>query len=71
MEHIAFTLKKDPLEVRQVNFIRKGDPFIGVPGAKLPLDNLLPGMIAELKVNGDYDSRKKFVEVFNQVRPEA
>ncbi|CAL8110870.1 unnamed protein product [Orchesella dallaii] len=66
MEHIAYTLKKDPLEVRQVNFMKKGDPFVGVPGAKLPLDNLLPGMIAELKVNGEYDSRKQFVEVFNQ-----
>ncbi|ODM88520.1 putative aldehyde oxidase-like protein, partial [Orchesella cincta] len=66
MEHIAFILKKDPLEVRQVNFMEKGDAFIGVPGATLPLDNLLPGMTADLKVSGDYETRKKFVEVFNQ-----
>ncbi|CAL8110877.1 unnamed protein product [Orchesella dallaii] len=66
MEHIAFILKKDPLEIRQVNFIRKGDPFIGVPGAKLPLDNLLPKMIKELMETSNYLSRKKYVENFNQ-----
>lgn len=34
MEHIAYVVKKDPLEVRQINLMKKGDPFIGVPGAR-------------------------------------
>ncbi|CAL8110873.1 unnamed protein product [Orchesella dallaii] len=68
MEHIAYTVQKDPLEVRQLNLIHKGDPFIGVPGAKLPLDNFLPGMIIDLKTNADLDARRKYVNVFNEVR---
>ncbi len=67
MEHIAYTVKLDPLKVREVNFIKKGDPFIGVPGARLPLDNLIPGMISQLKISGEYESRTKFVDAFNQV----
>lgn len=34
MEHIAYTVKRDPLEVRVLNFMKKGDPFVGVPGAR-------------------------------------
>lgn len=67
MEHIAWTVKKDPLEVRQVNFIKKGDPFIGVPGSTLPLENLIPRMLTEMFETSDYINRKKFVENFNQV----
>lgn len=67
MEHIAWTLKKDPLEVRMTNFIQKGDPLIAVPGLKFEEENPLPGMIQEFKQSADYDDRKKFVETFNQV----
>lgn len=34
MEHIAFAVKRIPLEVRAANFIRKGDPLLGIPGAE-------------------------------------
>lgn len=33
----------------------------------LPLDNLAPDIIAQLKVSGEYESRKQFVDAFNQV----
>lgn len=67
MEHIAWTLKKDPLEVRIANFIQKGDPMLGVPGAKFEEENPLPAMLADLKASAEYDDRKRFVETFNQV----
>lgn len=67
MEHIAFAVKKDPLEVRQVNFIRKGDPFIGVPGAKLDTENFIPSMLKELMESSEYIQRKQSVESFNKV----
>ncbi|ODN04993.1 Xanthine dehydrogenase [Orchesella cincta] len=66
MEHVAFEVKKDPLEVRRVNFIQKGDSLVGVPGGKLTTGNPLPGMLAELKKSSDYESRKELVESFNQ-----
>jgi len=67
MEHIAWAIKKDPLEVRMTNFIQPGDPLIAIPGAKFEGENPLPNMITELKTSADYDARKKFVETFNQV----
>ncbi|CAL8082189.1 unnamed protein product [Orchesella dallaii] len=66
MEHVAWAVKKDPLEVRMANFIQTGDPLISVPGAKFEGENRLPKMIEDLKETADYDSRKKFVETFNQ-----
>ncbi|CAL8110876.1 unnamed protein product [Orchesella dallaii] len=66
MEHIAYTVEKDPLEVRQINFIQKGDPFIGVPGAKLLQDNLLPRMISELQNSADLNARMNYVKMFNK-----
>lgn len=66
MEHIAYTVKKDPLEVRQVNFMKKGDPLIGVPGAKLPTENFIPKMLKEILESSDFQRRKQFVETFNR-----
>ncbi|CAL8110869.1 unnamed protein product [Orchesella dallaii] len=66
MEHIAFVVKKDPLEVRQANFIQKGDSLVGIPGAKLTTTNPLDGMVAELKKSSDYESRKELAESFNK-----
>lgn len=65
MEHIAHTVKRDSLEVRRVNFIKMGDPLIGVPGAKLPTDNLIPKMLKEIMESADYQRRKQYVETFN------
>ena len=67
MEHIAFYLKKESWEIREANFIKKGDPIIGIPGLKLEFDNLIPSMMDELKTSADLEDRKKFVATFNQV----
>jgi xanthine dehydrogenase large subunit len=68
IEHIAHELGKDPLEVRMKNFIKDGDAIIAAKGAKFEGDNPLPQMIDELKASCDYDSRKKFIDNFNQAR---
>lgn len=66
MEHIAWAVKKDGLEVRMANFMQKGDPIVAIPGEKFEEDNILPGMITGLKESADYDMRKNFVETFNR-----
>jgi xanthine dehydrogenase molybdopterin-binding subunit B len=68
MEHIAFTLKKDPLEVRMVNFIKNGDSIFAVPSLKLKEENPLPKIIEDLKMSADYNDRVKFIDNFNKVR---
>jgi xanthine dehydrogenase molybdopterin-binding subunit B len=67
MEHIAFYLDKDPLEVKMVNLIKTGDPIYSVPGFTFDGTNFIPRMVDEIKKSGDYEDRKKFIENFNQV----
>ncbi|ODM92327.1 Abscisic-aldehyde oxidase [Orchesella cincta] len=71
MEHVAWAVKKDPLEVRMLNLIQPGDPLIAVPGAKFEEENRIPKMVEELKASADYDARKKFAETFNQTALKA
>jgi len=66
MEHIAHKVGKDPLEVRLLNFMKKGDQII-THGKELESDNICVRMIEEIKVSGDYDRRKKSIATFNQV----
>jgi len=75
MEHIAAHLKKDPLEVRINNLLKPGDPML----RKYPLthpkskikekifegENTLVKMIADIKISGQYEDRKKSVTDFN------
>ena len=51
MEKIAFTLKRDPIEVRLLNMAD---------------NNPIPEMINQLRVDADYDERKIQVEEFNR-----
>lgn len=67
MEHIAHTLKKDPLEVRMANLIKAGDPILGVPGETFTGENPLTQMIQDLKTSADFVERKKFIDNFNKV----
>lgn len=72
MEHIADTLKKDPLEVREANYLKPGDDLIpahGVQeaGSKFEGENLAPVLVDEIKKNANYEARKKEVEDFNKV----
>lgn len=68
MEHVAFSLNMDPLEVRVANFIGDGDAVFGIPGVKFSGENPLPKMIKDLKTSCAYDERKPFVDNFNKVR---
>jgi xanthine dehydrogenase/oxidase len=51
MEHIAYTIKKDPTDVRMVNMRTE--------------DNDLPTLIADYKQETEYDKRAKEIEQFN------
>ena len=66
MDRIAWYLKKDPMEVRIVNFLQKGD--IEFPTQKvIAEENLLPGMMKEMAVSADIPERENFIEKFNSV----
>lgn len=72
MEHIADVLKKDPLEVREANYLKPGDDLIpahGVQeaGSKFEGENLAPVLVDEMKKIADYEARKKETEEFNKV----
>jgi len=67
MDHIAHTLKKDPVEVRLTNMLKTGDimfPF------EEPLEraNYCFRIIDEIKVSSDFEARRASVEKFNKVR---
>lgn len=67
MEHIAFSLKLDPLQVRQVNFIQRNDEIFGIPGLTFQGENPMPDMIQNLKMVAEYEERKSFIDEFNRV----
>lgn len=66
MEHIANYLKKDPLSVREVNFLANGDPLLfGAPIYER--ENMIPLMIEHMKKASEYEARKSAIENFNKV----
>lgn len=67
MEHVAFYLKKDPWEVRKVNFMTVGSPFLNSPNSKLEDENPLTKMIEEFKQENDYEKRIAEISNYNQV----
>ncbi|XP_021954654.1 xanthine dehydrogenase [Folsomia candida] len=68
MEHIAFQLKLDPLEVRLANMITSGDKLISTCEVEGTMegDNLIPRMLEEIKTSGSMEERKKFIADFNK-----
>ena len=68
MDHIAHTLKKDPIEVRRANFIEEGDEII-VP-APAPIfegPNLIPELLTEMETSANLTARRAAVAEFNRV----
>lgn len=64
LEHIASYLKKDPLEVRQVNLITPGVPrLILAPHENTPLKDVILPMLLE---KANFAQRKAEVEEFNR-----
>ncbi|CAG7707626.1 unnamed protein product [Allacma fusca] len=49
MEHVAAHLKKDPMEVRMVNLLKKGDTMFPDTSQKLEEDNLVPILMQDLE----------------------
>ncbi|XP_050344182.1 uncharacterized protein LOC126769434 [Nymphalis io] len=52
MEYIAYSLRKDPIEVRLLNMVSENNP--------------LPEMINQLKIDSEYESRTKDVKIYNE-----
>jgi xanthine dehydrogenase large subunit len=68
MDHIAYTLGRDPLEVRKANF------YSGVGRDRTPYnmrveDNILPELVAELERTSEYWARRKEITGFNASSP--
>ena len=68
MDHIAYTIGRDPLDVRKANF------YEGVGRDRTPYgmrveDNILPELIAEIERTSDYRVRREAITEFNAVSP--
>jgi xanthine dehydrogenase large subunit len=63
MDHVAYTLGKDPLEIRKANFYqvdRDHTPY----GMKVE-DNLLQPLVAQLEASSDYWARREEITAYN------
>ncbi|CAG7822112.1 unnamed protein product [Allacma fusca] len=67
MDHIAFVLKKDPLEIRMTNLLKEGDALYPDTSNKFEGENMIPRMLEELKATADIEDRQKFIDSFNNV----
>lgn len=63
MDHVAYTLGKDPLEIRKLNFYQ-GDRDHTPYGMKVE-DNLLQPLVAQLEASSDYWARREEITAFN------
>jgi len=63
MDHVAYTLGKDPLEIRKANFYQ-GDRDHTPYGMKVE-DNLLQPLVAQLEASSDYWARREEITAFN------
>jgi len=70
MEHIAFTLKRDPLTVRAENFIKDGDILYTGDAETQGVfhgENSIPSMLSQAENSACYDERKRLIAHFNEV----
>jgi xanthine dehydrogenase large subunit len=63
MDHVAYTLGKDPLEIRKANFYQ-GDRDHTPYGMKVE-DNLLQPLVAQLEASSDYWARREEITAYN------
>ncbi|MEO8668635.1 MAG: xanthine dehydrogenase molybdopterin binding subunit [Bauldia sp.] len=68
MDHIAYAVGRDPLEVRKANF------YSGVGRDRTPYnmrveDNILPELVGELERTSEYWGRRKSIAGFNSSSP--
>ncbi|MEK1891921.1 MAG: xanthine dehydrogenase molybdopterin binding subunit [Rhizobium sp.] len=65
IEHVAYTLGKDPLEIRKLNFYG-GDGRNLTPYHQTVEDNIIARIIAELETSTDYGARRNEIIAFNR-----
>ncbi|MBB5751274.1 xanthine dehydrogenase molybdopterin binding subunit [Prosthecomicrobium pneumaticum] len=63
MDHIAYTLGRDPLDVRKANFYREGRDR--TPFGQQVTDNILAELIGDLETRSDYRARREAIAAFN------
>lgn len=69
LDHIASYLKKDPLEVRQLNLITPGVPrLLASPHEQTPIKDVILPLLFE---KANFVQRKAEVEEFNRVSGES
>jgi xanthine dehydrogenase/oxidase len=63
MQHVAETLGRDPLQIRQLNFFKRDDSNVnGHKLAYLDIENI----VNEVKVSSEYEKRKSEIDAFNK-----
>jgi len=70
IEEIAYTLDKDPLEIRKLNFY--GQPGSGrtlTPYHQEVEDNVIGRIVEELETSSDYQARRQAILEFNENSP--
>ncbi|MCB1351893.1 MAG: xanthine dehydrogenase molybdopterin binding subunit [Rhodobacteraceae bacterium] len=65
MDHIAASLRLDPLSVRQANLYDREGPRTVTPYHMVVEDNVAPELIADLAVRADYAERRAGIAAFN------
>ena len=65
IEHIAYALSKDPLEVRKLNFYGTTDRNV-TPCHQTVEDNIIHRVVEELETKSDYQKRRAAVLEFNR-----
>ncbi|BEP56527.1 xanthine dehydrogenase molybdopterin binding subunit [Variovorax sp. V118] len=68
MDSVARELKRDPLDVRRVNFYGKGENNV-TPYRQTVTDNIVHELVAELEETSDYRLRREEIAAFNAKSP--
>jgi xanthine dehydrogenase large subunit len=63
MDHLAYTLSKDPLDVRKDNFYKSGRDH--TPYGMQVSDNLLHDLVGQLERTSDYRARREEITAWN------
>ncbi|MEO7222932.1 MAG: xanthine dehydrogenase molybdopterin binding subunit, partial [Devosia sp.] len=65
IEHIAYALGKDPLEIRKLNFYGTDDRNV-TPYHQTVEDNIIHRVVEELEQSSNYQERRRAVQEFNR-----
>jgi xanthine dehydrogenase large subunit len=68
IEEIAYTLGKDPLDIRKVNFYGETERNV-TPYHQTVTDNIVARVVEELEASADYRARREAIVAFNRTSP--